>query len=390
MSLAEILSKLFVVFVWMLVFIVIPACISRKYFGANGNWWNPLLSLREGNGRTSLSKSQVFVFTFVVLSVVSYWSIYPIVEVLWLLDSSNLPDGTQSNSSAAEEYSGLPGIDQSLLYLLGIGIGGTVGGRLVNTQRDRVKGENFAWAKSKNWIKNDFTKSLPERQPRLADLVTTDTGFEVSRFQAITFSITIALAILIYGLFVCSTPSQFQEFRIDPVYLALIGISQGAYVLGKTTGGSLVAELDSALDEVRRLELNLQSALIKDTQYDDRTDYKARLDHARSTAEYSDYCTKQIKQQISFMNLPELVQLKARENPHFLSDVTVHNRAFLGSFCTQIAQCLCNTDVMQKRLYVQVGIIPSVFADLQIFVNTFKGGQRFVNNRWSISVEYRT
>ena len=50
------------------------------------------------------------------------------------------------------------------------------------------------------------------------------------------------------------SPQAFSGFEIPNGYLALIGISQGVYVLGKVTGGNLLSDLDKELATLRGLE----------------------------------------------------------------------------------------------------------------------------------------
>lgn len=196
---------------------------------------NPLKIVADFSGRASLSSMQVFFFSLVVLWLAIYWVI---------------------NSSE------LVAINNTVLGLLGIAVVGSGTGKAVDASRFRVTGENWAWAKKKGWINRDFTKSGVGRTPRFSDLLTTEQGFEVARFQAVAFSLVIGLSMLYEGA-TAANATEFSSFSIDDSYLALIGISQGVYIGAKVVGTSPVVELNTKLDKVRQLELAFTSAVVK-------------------------------------------------------------------------------------------------------------------------------
>ena len=121
---------------------------------------------------------------------------------------------------------------------------------------------NTAWAKKKKWIKNDFTQASSDCVPKFSDLFTSDQGFEVSRFQAVIFSVIVGISLLYEGV-ALENIEAFKNFSIDDTYLALIGLSQGVYVGGKVTGANPIAELNTKLDKVRELELAFTTAVVK-------------------------------------------------------------------------------------------------------------------------------
>ena len=148
---------------------------------------NPLKIVAAPNGKASLSSAQLFFFTLIVL-----W-----LAVYWVLQKGQLVS-----------------INESILGLLGIAIVGTGVGKITDATRFRVTAENWAWAKKKNWIKKDFTQASVERTPRFSDLLTTDQGFDIGRFQAVGFSLTVGIALLYNGATAASAEA-FSTLTID-------------------------------------------------------------------------------------------------------------------------------------------------------------------------------
>ena len=200
---------------------------------------NPLKIIADITGRASLSNIQVFFFTLIVVWLAIYW--------------------------VTKEGQLIP-FHNSVLYLLGIAVVGAGSGKAVDTSRLRVSGENWSWAKKKGWIKNDFTRGSSKRVPKLGDLITTEQGFDVARFQTVGFSLVVGLSLLYNGAIGASAES-FSMFVIDDTYLALVGISQGVFVGGKLVGGNLVADLNRKLGEVRSLEVAFKTAVSKSTTW---------------------------------------------------------------------------------------------------------------------------
>ncbi len=222
---------------------------------------NPLKVIASNSGRASLSNAQIFFFTLIVL-----W-----LEIYWVLQEGEL----------------VP-INESVLVLLGIAIAGSSVGRASDSARFRATAENWAWAKKKKWIKKNFTRSSPERTPRFGDLLTTDQGFDIARFQAVGFSLLIGIA-LIYSGYTAEDAKGFTEFTIDEGFLALIGISQGAYVGGKFVGGDLFKELNKMLDKARDLEIAFMKAVADSEVWQKETVGNRNMDLASSTCAPENY-----------------------------------------------------------------------------------------------------
>ena len=200
---------------------------------------NPLKIIADVGGRASLSSAQFFFFTLIVLWLAIYWVV---------------------------QEGKLISIDNSVLGLLGIAIVGSGVGKITDSTRFRATGENWAWARKKNWVKKDFTKASVERTPKIGDLLASDQGFDIARFQAVGFSLVVGIALLYKGA-TAADADAFSKFTIDETYLALIGISQGAYVGGKYVGSNLFRELNTTLDKVRSLEVSFISAVANSAEW---------------------------------------------------------------------------------------------------------------------------
>ena len=248
----------------IVIFLYVLAGYAVRHLWQHKVPFSPLKIISDISGRASLSSTQVFFFTLIVVWLVSYWA---------------LQEGR------------LVSIHNSVLGLLGIAILGTGAGKAADAARFRVTVENWAWAKKKGWIKNDFTQVSSEHVPKFSDLLTTDQGFDIARFQAVAFSLVVGISLLYSGA-TAATSAAFSAFEIDGVYLGIIGISQGAYVGGKYVGANLFAELNTKLDKVRSLELAFTTAVIKSdvwhkTDKSDRNMNVAREQCARE--EYTAY-----------------------------------------------------------------------------------------------------
>ena len=246
-------------------------CVFLLYFVAGlsvrGRWrgaWfiQPLKITAHVNGRASLSRTQVFVF-----SLIFVW-----ISIYWLLKSGKLLS-----------------INDTVLALLGIAVAGAGLGRVADTTRFRISGDNRAWAIGKGWVERDFSRAAEGTTPKLRDLFTSEQGFEVARFQAVAFSLIVGIALLYNGATATSI-AAFGNYSIDGPYLTLIGISQGVYVGGKLTGGNLIGDLDKKLGELRPLELAFNKAVANSADWLRAEPDKRTLKFAREEIAPNEYC----------------------------------------------------------------------------------------------------
>jgi len=205
-------------------------------------------------GRASLSTFQILFFTVIV-----YWI------ALYL---------TLSKGS-------LPKFGDSVALLLGITAIGSAAAKIADAQKGRLGFENWAWLKAKNWIRKDITKSDPNREARWGDLLMTDQGFEVERFQALVFTLVIGLYILRASL---TDGTDIAKIDVPPFYLALMGISQAVYVGGKMTSPPAVAELDQKLTQLRSLETKFMDAVARTPTWSNANPAQKTLEQAQKAA----------------------------------------------------------------------------------------------------------
>lgn len=225
---------------------------------------NPLKITAESTGRASLSKAQVLFFTLIVL-----W-----ISIYWVMKTGELTP-----------------INTSILSLLGVAVAGSGVGRVAKNVRSRVTGENWAWAKKKGWIKNDFSRTSPEHVPKVSDLITSDGRFQIARFQAVAFSLVVGFSLLYAGV---TEATSLATVSIDDSYLILIGLSQGVYVGGKFVGADPIAELNTLLDKLRKLELNFTKAVAKVDGWDSDVERSSLMQVASeiATNEYAAYMSE--------------------------------------------------------------------------------------------------
>jgi len=236
-------------------------------YSVRGRWGgrapiNPLKIVADFTGRASLANTQVFFFSLIVI-----W-----LSLYWVVQTGNL-----------EMF------DDTVLGLLGITVGGGAGGKIADAARNRVSAENWAWAKRKKWIRRDFTRAPLDRTPRISDLLTSDQGFEVARFQAVAFSLVVGISLLVQGT--AAEVGGAATIGIDATYLALIGISQGVYVGGKVVWPNLINAIDTKLDALRKLEVAFQTAVARSAEWAAAAPADRTLALARQVApaEYNAY-----------------------------------------------------------------------------------------------------
>lgn len=219
--------------------------------------FDPLKIVAGTNRKVSLSSAQTFFFTLIVLWLVIFW--------VW------------------KEQGVLVPLNTSILALLGIAVIGAGTGKISDTTRSRPAPENLTWAVKKEWIKQDFTQTKSDHKPVLADLITTNGEFDIARFQAVGFSLAVGFALLYNGI-TAETAEVFSQFTISETYLALIGISQGAYVGGKFVGENHFKGLNTLLQEVRKLEIEFRVAVANSTDWKDAAQTDRNMTLARNCA----------------------------------------------------------------------------------------------------------
>lgn len=194
---------------WATVFVIL-AYLAAGYVcrspGKNRCWLSPL-QIAAGNDRVaSLSTLQILFFTMIVL-----W-----LSIFWCIKEGKFFD-----------------INTDIALLLDVSLAGSTVGKITDKTRSRLTQENFSWLKGKGWINEDLMKGRrDDRKPKWSELIATNGKLDMARFQAVGFSLVVGITLFLEGVKATSTNGGIN---IPEAYLALIGISQGAYVGGKFT-----------------------------------------------------------------------------------------------------------------------------------------------------------
>lgn len=179
---------------------------------------SPLWLALDGSGRASLSNLQIIFFSLIVLYLVSY-----------ILLRTGI----------------LASLSDTVLYLLGIAAVGSVGGKLATANTQRLSFDNWAWAKRKGWTNTD---GYHVSKPQWSDFFTTNDDFDPYKFQMLSFSFVIGVALLMTGL------SGLAIFTIPTALLGVIGLSQATYIGGKIAVPVTFGDLDNKLTELRKAQ----------------------------------------------------------------------------------------------------------------------------------------
>ena len=234
--------------------------LGRAQVNGGTKEFNPLVLTQGPFGRASLSNLQLFFFLVIVIWFVLY------------------------GLTGTGELSGL---SADILSLLGIGAAGTAGAKATITFRRRISNGNWAWIKEKGWIECSLeTKREEGESPNMGDLVSTDGQFDVTKFQALAFTLIIGISLLLTGL---TSPNGLANLTIDGNYLALIGLSQVVYVGGKAITPPTNTELGAEITKLRGLEAAFMFKVAKAWQANPPT--PADMAAAKSVAltEYNAY-----------------------------------------------------------------------------------------------------
>ena len=213
----------FLAAIGVLVFLYGAAALATPKNAHGQSGWNPLVITAGRFGRGSLSRLQVFYFTLIVIASLTYVLV-----------------GTQQ----------LDGLSQDVLMLLGISAVGAAGGQVVAVTRKRLSSENWSWLIKKKWITESIERKSRPVSPR--DLVSADGQFDIYKFQMLAFSLIVGAA-LVGATF--REGATLETFTISGSMLGVLGLSQVVYLGGKAAGPPTNEDLNTALTEVRRLEI---------------------------------------------------------------------------------------------------------------------------------------
>lgn len=198
----------------------------------NSRWEGVLYCFTGRGSRVSLSLVQLFIFTAAVaLSVV-----YHYVRTGQLTDLS-----------------------ADVLLLLGISGAGAAGGAWSETARNRLSWDNWHWLNRHG----AYAAPGPGMELRLSQLVTTRGKLDLYRLQALIFTLIVAPS------FVLQSWQSLGTAEIPQGLLAVLGLSQATYLVGKFADTPTMADFGTVLDGLRgrlRAGVRLTEAGLRDLQ----------------------------------------------------------------------------------------------------------------------------
>lgn len=250
-----------------IVFVLYGAAALATQSNRHGqSGWNPLVITAGRFGRGSLSRLQVFYFTMIVIGLLTY-----------ILVATRKLDGLSAD----------------VLMLLGISAVGAAGGQVVATTRKRLSSQNWAWLMQKKWINESIERKSKPVSTR--DLVTADDQFDIYKFQMLAFSLIVGVA-LIGAAF--KDGLTLEKFTLSASMLGVLGLSQVVYLGGKAISPPTNEDLNTALNNVRRLEVEFIKAVSDKweavpprAEEVDTKDKKMDKAIATATTEYNEYLT---------------------------------------------------------------------------------------------------
>jgi len=166
-------------------------------------------------GRVSLNRVQVAIFTVVVAGCVAY---------------SFGRTGILSDLS------------ESVLLLLGIVAAATTGAAAADTQRHRLRYDNFLFLRDDlNWVKE------PDPYAQSFSQIFEGSGrtFDIVRFQSFVFTLVVVATVIDAALF------GLSSLEIPEGILYVLGLSQATYIGGKLVSPPTVMEFDQMVTEAR-------------------------------------------------------------------------------------------------------------------------------------------
>jgi hypothetical protein len=193
---------------------VAGACLT--YFLLVAGLTGRRVRLFEGpDGRLSLSRTQIALFTIVVLTMLLYVM---------------LREGT------------LGDISGDVLLLMGIIAAGSAGAGVADRLTARLDWDNWLWLKQQGWLRPDRAVTY-----RFSQLVQDATGhFDIFRFQAAAFSLLVALYLIIAGT------RGLAGIDLPDGIMGILGLSQLTYIGGKAVAPPTWSDFNRQIEKFRK------------------------------------------------------------------------------------------------------------------------------------------
>lgn len=221
--------------------------------------FDPVYLTSDQFDRASLSQLQIFVFTLVVLGLLTY----VLLRVAVLSE-----------------------ISSDILVLLGISALGAAGSKVADQMKRRLSFDNWAWLRNTGWLTvyeaGTGGESHPQRA-RWADLLRNESGLDVYSFQMAALSVVVAYALLTTEF------EKIANFSIPEHLKALLGLSNVVYIGGKAVTPNSVGELDQKVRELREAESAWFSPIMPDLLAETSQPAKAAVAMQKAPAGYASY-----------------------------------------------------------------------------------------------------
>ena len=207
----------------------VPLTPVRMQVVRKWSWFecaNPIMLTSDMFDRGSLSQFQILFFTGIVIFGM----------MVLTLSTRSLTD-----------------LSPTIVYLLGLPAAGTLGAQLASSTRERMSSETWSWLVSRGVLPlND----PGVREPRWADLVMQDSELDLSKLQALGFSVIVGGAMIVDGF------SALRTFTIPSALLQILGLSQLVFVGGQFSKPASMKDLDDMVTTLRgRYDALRQAAL---------------------------------------------------------------------------------------------------------------------------------
>ncbi|MES2743506.1 MAG: hypothetical protein V4754_21510 [Pseudomonadota bacterium] len=182
--------------------------------------WN----IAGANGQASLSQLQMLVFTLIVATLLFYQ---------WL------------RTGLLQE------ISTDLLYLIGISTAGTAATQVATSIRKDLDPAIYQYVQQLGW----FTAPLAPAHGKASasGLLMSNKRFDIYKFQMLVFTFVIAAYVIASGA------NELGNIRISATLLALMGMSQGAYVGGRAAA-DVLTPLQDQLRGMHTLQQRCQAS----------------------------------------------------------------------------------------------------------------------------------
>lgn len=208
---------------------VLAALAAHAVDGEDAPWYrylDPVYMTAGSDGRGSLSKLQILFFSIIVAGLLTY-----IVARTGILSN----------------------ISENILWLMGIAGVGSALAKGTDAKINRLDPDNAAWLVQKKWL--HIGGIAATNTASWYDIITSDGEFDVYRFQTCIFSAVVGFSLLAGGI------NQLASFEIPTNLLGILGLSQVVYIGGKLVTPTSLADLNTAITELRTLEKAATSAL---------------------------------------------------------------------------------------------------------------------------------